>query len=495
MTVRPVLTVGLAGALTVGLAATLIAGAGPIAVAAEPATPTSPAPATIGDTDPGRTYGAPSVAVDPADPRRMAATLVELRTRRCGLMRSQDGGATWRRLEVSPSPPGYPYCFVPAGGVAQASVAFGRNGTLYYAMSGWDDAHGAGRSVLLARSTDLGDTWRTTVVRDARPQRGAGAGEPERNLPPSLVVDSDRGDDDIVHVGSSRAPGIPWVAISTDGGRSFPAPRDIRGDGTEGAGGAMAVDRRGNVYAAWTAPPGDVFVGRSGDSGRSFTAHPVAADAIAGTGRLAWSPAGGGRGALHLVFERAGEVMYSRSGDGGFRWSEPRPITDGPARGRLLPNVAVAPDGRVDVAWWDGRSAGPAGGNDVYYASSSDGGRSWSRNVRITDRTVDRTIGSWPNADVNGPPGLASTRAAAVLAWDDTRNGNLLTQAQDIYTATVRYPLPRPAALAAVSSGVAGGIAGLAVGLILLGAALDANGGRFRRRSTVGGRDPLGVGW
>ena len=431
---------------------------------------------------------------------RMAATLVEVRTRRCGLGRSQDGGATWQRLAVSPSPAAYPFCFAPAGGIAQASVAFGRNGTLYYAMLGWSDSDGDARSVLVARSGDLGATWRTTVVDDARGR--STTGEPERNRPPSLVVDARSSDDDVVHVAFSGDAGAVVLAVSTDGGRSFSTPRDVAGDSTAAARtvGGLAVDRAGRVYAVWASNAGRVVLGRSADAGRSFTVAPIASGAsddadaaAAGTPRVAWSAAGGGEhGTLHVVFDREAHVMYTRSTDGGRQWSEAQ-VLDDHAAGARLPTIGATSGGRVDVAWWDSRSH--SAGNDVYYASSADGGRSWSTNVRITDRVVDRTIGSWPNADVNGPPGLASTRAAAVLAWDDPRNGNPLSQAQDVYSAVVRYPVPEPGAMAAISSGVAGGVAGLATGLILLGAALDAKGGRFRRRPAVGGRNRLGVGW
>src|SRR4051812_33821409 len=60
---------------------------------------TSPVQATKFDTVPSRQYGTPDIAVDPENPLNIVATLPELPTKRCGLMRSKDGGVTWTRLD------------------------------------------------------------------------------------------------------------------------------------------------------------------------------------------------------------------------------------------------------------------------------------------------------------------------------------------------------------------------------------------------------------
>ncbi len=84
---------------------------------------------------------------------------------------------------------------------------------------------------------------------------------------------------------------------------------------------------------------------------------------------------------------------------------------------------------------------GAAGGplSLAYYAYSTDNGTTWSRNTRVSDRSVDRRIGPFAqNFDLLSPPGLLSTNAFALLAWEDTRNGNPVTQTQDIYAAVGR---------------------------------------------------------
>jgi len=92
--------------------------------AAEPPTLTKPVQVTTGDVDPGRTYTTPSLAVDPSNPLNIVATLSEARTRKCGLMRSGNGGQTWERLDASPALPSHPYCFTANFAASQALVAF-----------------------------------------------------------------------------------------------------------------------------------------------------------------------------------------------------------------------------------------------------------------------------------------------------------------------------------------------------------------------------------
>ena len=55
--------------------------------------------------------------------------------------------------------------------------------------------------------------------------------------------------------------------------------------------------------------------------------------------------------------------------------------------------------------------------------TSSDNGVTWSANLRVTDKPIDRRIGVWStNFDINSPPGLAQAKEYTMLAWDDTRN-------------------------------------------------------------------------
>ena len=78
--------------------------------------------------------------------------------------------------------------------------------------------------------------------------------------------------------------------------------------------------------------------------------------------------------------------------------------------------------------------------NDVYYSYSMDNGGTWSANERVTDQLIRRKIGVWSNGfDQRQPPGVASSDELAVFVWDDTRDGDELTQTQDIFSAAAQF--------------------------------------------------------
>ena len=210
------------------------------AATTDPLRLTQPVNATKADQDPLRTYSGPFVAIDPNNTNVIVASFVDMRTRRCGLERSTDTGATWKKLDATPGTTSYPSCLSNNSNIFQGPLAFGRNGTLYYGLAGWDiqdRAVGSGGNVniLLARSTDLGDTWQTTIVRDVRGNDGE---KVENNRPVgNVAVDSKSGSDDIVYItwqystpfvlAPNANPTKAVVAVSTNGGRNFGAPVDI----------------------------------------------------------------------------------------------------------------------------------------------------------------------------------------------------------------------------------------------------------------------------
>lgn len=559
--------------LALAAAALLLATAGPVAAGQAPQL-TKPVQLTTGDVDPGRTYTTPSLAVDPANPLNVVSTLSEARTRKCGLIRSGDGGQTWKQVDASPSLPAYPFCFTANFASSQALVAFGRNSTLYYALPGWDvqdDGNRFNVSLLVARSTDLGNTWQTSVVRNTRGKDGEekeNAGRPVT----SLVIDTTHGSEDIVYVTWTRSlpnrlapnaePARPFLAVSTDGGKAFSEPIDltagvfnetVRAEGLKttttiatatpaptttappagsraaepnqaanfgGRDASLTVDKKGTIYVAWRAQTSNItpavqntlFLSKSTDRGKTFTVTQVGPwTARARQPMLRWSPEGGSNGTLHLVYEGTNrpevtndiDIFYRRSLDGGKTWTDSKVLNDDdPAKlfAQGIPNMAIAPNGRIDVGWWDLRNdPGITFGNDVYSVSSTDNGTAWSKNIRVTDKLIDRRIGVFGNNfDVSGPPALATTNAFAIFGWDDTRNakpGELGAGTQDLFTSAVQYK----AVAGGTSKGlkiVLAALAGLVfVGLVLLVAAMGGKG-RFRPSEggpTVAGRAPAEV--
>ena len=516
----------LAAGLTLLTAAGASASSGP--------TLTKPTQLTKDDLNPGRTYSSPDFVADPANPLIIVGSYVELRTRRCGLVRTTDGGQTWTRLDPANSNPSlssYPNCNSSARGTFEDQVAFGRNGAIYMALTGWDAQDGglgSNPSILVSKSTDLGNTWQPIVARNNRGKTDT-AQEADRPVT-GIAVDSKSGPADIVYVTASRrspgftapnaAPNQPIIMVSTDGGKTFADPVDMEDswakdpknitgtipddkkipNNVSGFNPIATVANNGTFYSLWERRTSNVtpspnfayYVSKSTDHGKTWTTSQVAPfDYHTGSFvTVTWGPSGGPQGTLHAVANGTedptvanyADVYYYNSTDGGKTWSPRKNVTDDDAKlllNQSFPNVAVAPDGRVEMAWFDTRNDPGTRGNDVYLATSTDNGKTWSKNVRVSDQLIDRKIGVFGNnADVNAPPGLAATNKETIVGWDDTRNGDAVGQAQDIYTANLQYQKLGGGTSKAAKTALAGVVGLLVVGLALLVVAMATRGRR-----------------
>lgn len=450
---------------------------------------------------------------DPSNPRVIVAATAELRTQICYLTRSTDAGRTWHILPATPSLPSYPTCTNVGGGLTQSPIAWGRNGTLYYALSGYDIADGGGGflaqniSMLLARSTDLGNSWSTTIVDNTRGLTGP---DVTKDAPVSSVAVDTSGPKDVVYVGwrqsypnlkGPASTGGSMVATSVDGGvtfakpvnlNTFPQPNlNVSGTDYPLVMGApiLAAGRDGVVVASATAgspsgspsipgptPPKPLLAARSSDRGKTWTVSTATAPEDVPLGpAMAWSAKGGPQGTFVVAYQAspnqvAGEssILFTRSTDGGVNWSPVTTIDDAtvPLDTNYLPAIGVAPNGRVDVVWYDFRE-GNGFSPDVFYTYSSDGGTTWAPNVRATDRSINYALGVSGNSDVRQPPGVASANAYAAIGWADTRLADPTTQTQDDFGDIAQF-----AALPSARSDVTPIVAAVAAGLTIAGVIL-----------------------
>ncbi|HEX6597580.1 MAG TPA: hypothetical protein VF045_11625, partial [Acidimicrobiales bacterium] len=149
---------------------------------------TKPFHVTKNDLSPARLYTSPYLAADPSDPKTIVGVAAELRTRRCGLIFSRDGGATWAQARELPAPADYANC---VWNNWSAQSAMGRSGNAYVAITGWDDRDGGVRqgnmTPIVARTDDLGDSWESTLLVPVRGKEGEAV---EQWRPTSLIVDS-----------------------------------------------------------------------------------------------------------------------------------------------------------------------------------------------------------------------------------------------------------------------------------------------------------------
>ena len=466
--------VKVASALLVGAAM-----AAPAAVHAANAPVVTAAVQVTRDPSPVRAHATPQIA---RNPKNGELVVVESDSRssmrQCVVHVSADDGRTWF-LGGDPMVKPFTDCSFYAEYGAYATEAFGRDGTLYVAFVASEPLsrirNETPRHVFLARSTDSGRTFETTTVFKAPD------GNQDRGLDKGPMVAVDPKEPQRVYVGwrqgifaSNATEKLKSnIAASSDGGRTFGPPVDI----TDERGGdypGIAVDGEGVVHAVyWTrtgvasapAPPTPPIrplrYARSTDHGKTFT---KAVDIDPGNQRADRPPllaADPKTAAVYMVwyanadannmaqgFQGDLDVFFRSSLDGGKTWTDRKVLNDDTGRKTHQQDVGIslAPNGRIDVAWYDARYSpkvdlttnAERGYQDVFYTSSTNQGRTFSPNVRITDRSIDRSIGTYSNnVDSHYNVGITSADDSVFFAWQDSRNGNKETNAEDIYMASI----------------------------------------------------------
>jgi hypothetical protein len=293
----------------------------------------------------------PSIAVNPRDPRQVAAVFQP-----AGVAYSTDGGQTFAPAELPPVP-GWrgggdvSVAFNDKGHAFLGSLHFDRLGTASY----W--AHGAGRNgIFVRRSLDGGKTWE----KDAATVKAFQGTEPEIQWEdmPRVFADANRASP---FAGNVYAGWIEWqldksimlFARSTDDGQTFSAPIRIsthaglpRDDNGGLVGFVGVVDPQGTIFAIWNDGNTIVFT-RSSDGGKTFAPSRPVIDVAP------------------LYFGGAGGVP-------------------GVSRVMGFPQIGVDAHGTLYVAWSDYRN----GDVDVFISTSTDSAATWSKPLRVSTDEV-----------------------------------------------------------------------------------------------------------
>jgi hypothetical protein len=246
---------------------------------------------------------------------------------------------------------------------------------------------------------------------------------------------------------------------SHNGGQSFGQPVVVQPGEVcvVNQGSEPAIGPTGQVYVTFerdwlTSLTPRIMASRSLDDGASFSApvvvHTITSiafnppsgynrDQIDDFPRIAAAHTGPFRGSVYITYQDASsgdpDVFVSRSSN-GLGWSAPVRVNHATADYQFFPAVAIEPSGNVDVMWYD-RSLDPGTAlTNTFWGQSTDGGRSFGRNERVSEVATD-----WlatpsdiaPNfGDYND---IATGGNRAYVVWADGRFGD-----PDVFFSEVR---------------------------------------------------------
>src|SRR6266511_1959305 len=336
------------------------------------------------------------IAVDPTDGNKMTIAWrqfysVTSNFRQAGWGYTTDGGAHWTF-------PG-----VLENGVFRSDPVTNSNevGNFFY-LSLQSDVNLSFFCENMYRSTNGGQSW-TELQAD----RLAGGGDKEwftidKTAGPGHGFQSQSDD------GINCSGGGVQFQRSTDGGVTWQAPISIPNSPIYGT---LDVDTNGNLFVGgegfstfYCVRSSNAQIGNQTPTFDRSTAVNMGGD-IGGGGI---NPAGLD-GQLFLAIDRSGgptnnniymlasvvppgrsttDVMFVRSTDGGLTFSAPHKINDdpvNPSKWHWFGTFSVAPNGRLDAAWYDTRNEANNTDSQLFYSYSTDAGVTWSANVAVSN--------------------------------------------------------------------------------------------------------------
>ena len=359
-------------------------------------------------------------------------------------------------------------------------VSIGPDGTVYQVSLSFS-ADSSVTAVQASSSTDGGQTWSgpATIISDS----GSGHFNDKESVtadpykPGTAYVVWDRS---LLPSDSASATafnhsfafrGAPFFSMTTDGGQTWSAPRQIGpNQNIFTIGNQIVVEPDGTLVDVFHFGKGSgldepnaslMGVLRSTDGGNRWSQpviisdNPVARDVDPDNGVPLRTGAdiGGsipdvavdpGSGKLYVVWEDSrfsggvhNDIAMSTSTDDGKNWSTPVRVNQTPTGVMAFtPAVDVLPNGTVGVAYYDIRNNTPTPGlsNDYFIATSADGGGSWSE-TRLTPVSFDDTLAPIARGYFLGDyQGLANDGTSFLSFFVQTATGSDPT---DVWSTTV----------------------------------------------------------
>ncbi len=331
---------------------------------------------------------------------------------------SFDGGKTFSNTQI-PFSTGSAWARQPAIGVDA-------NGTAHIVFAGVNESGYS--DIYYTFTADFGQTFATNV----KVTTGDEPVDPQHY--PDLAV-SDTGE---IYIAWFDPRGI-FFSRSTDGFSTNLKVNDPGNYGTLFP--SIAVDKDGNISIVWSddrnsAPhttDWDIYATTSTDGGVSFSSDVRVDDDNTTRDQNHPEISGGESGEFFVVWEDrrrslgGDDIFLAKSNNSGASFEPNVQVNDETTSRQYSPSVAVSQNGDIHVSWWDKRN----GKWDVYYSNSGDGGKTFSKNLRIDDAISEKipipdSVYVWYKAtditvDSFGNPHIV---------WHDKRNGNF-----DIYYA------------------------------------------------------------
>src|SRR6266581_734975 len=300
----------------------------------------------------------------------------------------------------------------------EPTMQVNKSGTIFVGWKETDSATDAGFRVGSSYSTDQGQTWAPNILMN----RTHPDSDNCRDSDPWMAMDPT----DRLHFayleydpgGGSSPPCNSGLDVSnTTTGNDWGNVHYILGNGGLVDKDSIAFNSTGRLYATWD--EGNVLaLTWSDDNGNHWAPiiNPGGQTSVLGA-----VVAPGANGTVYLTWWNFNSfnILFESSSDGGKTWSSIVRVNDraGSASGGFpqypLPAMNVDPkSGAIYVSWADSRNGNP----DIYFTNSTDGGKTWGTNHRINDNT-DNSQQYMVDLAVDG-------KGTVHAAWEDRRTGN-----------------------------------------------------------------------
>lgn len=297
------------------------------------------------------------------------------------------------------------------------SIAVGDNDIIYIA---WQDQREGNDDIYFAKSYD------GSISFSVNKKVNDDSGNSKQQLP-SLTVDE---------VGNIFITWIDWrngepdvyFTNSPDEGETFSPNRRVNDDvgDPKQHQSSIVMGGNGNIYVAWVdrrnGDP-DIYFTYSEDSGDSFLPNKRVNDDKNMSDQYAPSIAVDDTGNIYIAWEDYRnddmDIYFANSTDGGNTFSANKKVNDDIFNAfQYSPQIGADGDGLVYIVWEDSRN----GRNDIYFTRSTDGGNTFSNNIKVNDDTG--------NDRQRSPSMTIDDTGFILIAWEDDRNGDY-----DIYFA------------------------------------------------------------